>query len=111
MKLSERYLEKMRGLLGPEEYGAYLESLEKEPVRGLRLNPLKVSEADKDAVLAGAGAEEPVPWSAGQGYYCTHKEAPSRHPYQEPRSICPRRYTWKPGEEALCRPSHRCNPR
>ena len=39
MKLSERYLEKMRGLLGPEEYGAYLESLKKEPVRGLRLNP------------------------------------------------------------------------
>ena len=110
MKLSERYLEKMRGLLGPEEYGAYLESLKKEPVRGLRLNPLKVSEADKDAVLARTGAEEPVPWSAGQGYYCTHKEAPSRHPYyaaglyylQEPSAMAPGALLdAKPGERVL----------
>ena len=43
LKLSEEYLNRMRDLLGEEEFSAYLKSFDEERLYGLRVNTAKVT--------------------------------------------------------------------
>ena len=43
LKLSEEYLNRMRDLLGEEEFSAYLKSFDEERLYGLRVNTAKTS--------------------------------------------------------------------
>ncbi len=122
MKLPAAYLEEMRLLLGETEYENYRKSMEEESVLGLRFNSLKVSGAEREPVLhkvfAGE-AEEPVPWSLGEGYYYKTggRErtpdvggSPGKHPYhyaglyylQEPSAMAPAAmFSIEPGDKVL----------
>ena len=73
--LPQEFLERMKGQLG-EEYGAYLEALERPRAVALRFNPLK-GEAPK---LPFVG--EPVPWEP-MGCYYDPESRPGLHPYHE----------------------------
>ena len=43
MRLPEKYKERMKELLGEEEFKAYMDSFEQKNFRGLRVNTLKIS--------------------------------------------------------------------
>ena len=43
MRLPEEYVERMKKLLSPEDFQAYMDSFEKKNVRGLRVNTLNIS--------------------------------------------------------------------
>lgn len=58
VELPQKYLENMEALLG-EEYRAFLASLEEEPKRGIRVNPLKMTAQELGAFLP----LEPSPFS------------------------------------------------
>ena len=62
IKLPEDFISRMRQQLG-DELTAFLHALEEPPVRGIRMNPLKVTEAEKALTEGGR-----VPW-AKDGYY------------------------------------------
>jgi 16S rRNA C967 or C1407 C5-methylase (RsmB/RsmF family)/NOL1/NOP2/fmu family ribosome biogenesis protein len=57
----------MAELLPPGELREFLGSFERQPVRGLRLNPGRVS-ADELSRLIGVTLDEPVPWARGTGF-------------------------------------------
>ena len=73
--LPELFLERMRAQLG-EEYGAFLESLQRPRAVALRLNPLK----GEAPALPFVGA--PVPWEP-MGYYYDPEQRPGLHVYHE----------------------------
>ena len=75
----EAFLERMKQLLDTE-YPAFLESLNREPCKGLRLNPLK---ADEEKFLSRLPFTlSPVPW-AEHGFYYENSDTPGKHPYHE----------------------------
>src|SRR4051812_19088718 len=57
----------MAELVAVEELREFLGSFDEPPVRGLRLNPAKVS-ADELSGLIGVALDEPVPWARGTGF-------------------------------------------
>ena len=73
--LPQEFLERMKGQLG-EEYGAYLEALERPRAVALRFNPLK----GETPRLPFVG--EPVPWEP-MGCYYDPESRPGLHPYHE----------------------------
>jgi len=73
--LPEAFLERMKNQLG-DEYGLFLESLERPRAVALRFNPLK---GEKPA-LPFVG--ENVPWEP-MGYYYDPQSRPGLHPYHE----------------------------
>ena len=73
--LPEAFLERMKHQLG-EEYGAFLQSLERPRAVALRFNPLKGEVPQIDSV------GEPVPWEP-MGYYYDPQARPGLHPYHE----------------------------
>lgn len=75
----DAFLERMKQLLG-SEYPDFLESLGKEPCRGLRLNPQKADSTD--FLTNSPFSLSPVPW-AECGFYYGVQDAPGRHPYHE----------------------------
>ena len=93
--------ERMKRLLG-EEYEAFLEGYESDPVAGLRLNRLKLTGREWEAL--SPFVREPIPW-IDNGYYSSasgqmsdeKKASPTRHPYyyaglyyvQEPSAMTP----------------------
>lgn len=94
MKLPTEFTEKMRRLLGEEEYRLFLESYDKPRQYGLRVNTLKV---DVDAFRKMSPFPlEPVPWTT-DGFYYPEGENPGKHPYyhaglyyiQEPSAMLP----------------------
>lgn len=62
IKLPEDFISRMRLQLG-DELTAFLHTLDEQPVRGIRMNPLKPTEINKEMKAGG-----PVPW-AKNGYY------------------------------------------
>ena len=89
--MNERYSERMRDLLG-EEFSAYEACLSGAPVRGIRINTLKLTpEAFR---VVSPFSLEPVPWEAS-GFYI-EEEKPGKCPYhdaglfyvQEPSAMC-----------------------
>lgn len=79
MELPQAFREKMKSLLG-EEYGAFLESYDREREQGLRLNLLKTDRErfEKETEFSLT----PIPW-AEEGYYYKAQDRPGRHPYHE----------------------------
>ena len=94
LKLSEEYLNRMRDLLGEEEFSAYLKSFDEERLYGLRVNAAKVTpEAFPELVSWDL---KPVPWIPN-GFYYEGTERPAKDPYyyaglyylQEPSAMTP----------------------
>ena len=94
LKLSEEYLNRMRDLLGEEEFSAYLKSFDEERLYGLRVNTAKTSpEAFPELVSWDL---KPVPWIPN-GFYYEGTERPAKDPYyyaglyylQEPSAMTP----------------------
>ena len=94
LKLSEEYLNRMRDLLGEEEFSAYLKSFDEERLYGLRVNTAKTSPE---------AFPELVPWDLKQipwipnGFYYEGTKRPAKDPYyyaglyylQEPSAMTP----------------------
>ena len=94
LKLYEEYLNRMRDLLGEEEFSAYLKSFDEERLYGLRVNTAKVTpEAFPELVSWDL---KPVPWIPN-GFYYEGTERPAKDPYyyaglyylQEPSAMTP----------------------
>ena len=79
MELPAAFKERMERMLG-NEYGAFLQSYEKERSRGLRLNRLKT---DRGTFLEKAPFSlQRIPWTE-EGYYYGADDRPGLHPYHE----------------------------
>ena len=77
MELPSAFKERMERMLG-NEYGAFLQSYEKERSRGLRLNRLKT---DRGTFLEKAPFSlQRIPWTE-EGYYYGADDRPGLHPY------------------------------
>ncbi len=73
--LPEAFLERMKVQLG-EEYGAFLQSLERPRAVALRINPLKGLRPELPFVL------DPVPWEP-EGFYYDPASRPGLHVFHE----------------------------
>ena len=73
--LPEAFLERIKIQLG-EEYGAFLESLERPRAVALRFNPLKGERPELPFVM------DPVPWEP-EGFYYDPESRPGLHVYHE----------------------------
>lgn len=94
IKVSEEFLNRMRDLLGEEEFEAYVKSFEEERLYGLRVNTLKISPEEflkiTDLTL------KPIPWIRN-GFYYEGEERPAKNPHyfaglyylQEPSAMTP----------------------
>ena len=107
LKLSEEYLNKMRDLLGEEEFSAYLKSFDEVRLYGLRVNTAKITpEAFPELVSWDL---KPVPWIPN-GFYYEGTERPAKDPYyyaglyylQEPSAMTPAMlFPVEPGDRVL----------
>ncbi len=94
MNLPERYIERMKNLLGLSEYQNYEESLKQPYHVGLRANDLKIDVRKLSERLIFA--QEPIPWTSN-GLYYDKAFQPAKHPYyhaglfyiQEPSAMLP----------------------
>ncbi|KNY26625.1 RsmF rRNA methyltransferase first C-terminal domain-containing protein [Pseudobacteroides cellulosolvens] len=94
MKLPLEFLEKMKNLLGEEEYKLFMNSFEKPRFYGLRINTLKVS--IEDFIKISPFKLTPIPWTK-DGFYYSGDYSPGKHPYynaglyyiQEPSAMYP----------------------
>lgn len=107
MKLPVEFLDKMKKLMGDEEFKEFLSSYSQPRYFGLRVNTLKVSVLH---FLEMSPFElEAVPWTS-DGFYYPEGENPGKHPYyhaglyyiQEPSAMLPGGVIdAKPGERVL----------
>lgn len=79
MKLPAEFEQRMKRLLG-EEYPAFLESCERGPYQGLRVNSCKVS--PQEFLRISPFTLRPVPWAQG-GFYYDGEDRPGKHPWHE----------------------------
>lgn len=79
MELPSAFKERMKEMLG-EEYGAFIESYDRERTQGLRLNLLKTK--PEDFLEKSPFQAAPVPWAA-EGFYYGKEDRPGRHPWHE----------------------------
>ena len=94
MRLPEKYIERMKTLLGEEEYQEYLKSFEQKNVRGLRVNTLKITPEEFEKITPFSLKK--IPWT-DNGYYYEDDVQPAKHPYyyaglyyiQEPSAMTP----------------------
>ena len=94
IKLPEDYTERMKRLLGEEEYETYINSFNDKNVRGLRVNTLKISPEEFEKI--SPFALKKIPWT-DNGYYYQDDVQPAKHPYyfaglyyiQEPSAMTP----------------------
>ncbi len=114
MELPEVFSEKIRALIGDEEFGRYVSELDKQCVHGLRANRLKLSSEalcrlpGMDAVIS---SDHMVPWCDDGFYFDIDPEKmPGRMAYylaglyyiQEPSAMYPAANAQiKPGERVL----------
>lgn len=94
MYLPESYVNRMKELLGDEEFAVYMQSFEEKNYRGLRVNTLKISTEEFEKI--SPFALKKIPWT-DNGYYYEDSEQPAKHPYyfaglyyiQEPSAMTP----------------------
>ncbi|HEY9061166.1 MAG TPA: RsmB/NOP family class I SAM-dependent RNA methyltransferase [Pseudobacteroides sp.] len=107
MKLPLEFLEKMRNLLGEEEYKQFMDSFNKPRFYGLRINTLKIKV--EDFIKISPFKLVPIPWTR-DGFYYSGDNSPGKHPYyhaglyyiQEPSAMYPGFVAnAKPGERIL----------
>lgn len=92
-RLSEKYLNKMKELLG-DEYDDYLNSFNKKRIHSLRVNNAKISNEEFERICPFKIKR--IPWIEN-GYYFDENDRPSKHPYyyaglyylQEPSAMTP----------------------
>lgn len=77
--LPQEFKERMERLLG-EEYGAFLESWNRECAQALRVNQLKI--APEEFQRISSFELRPVPWLE-TGFYYGKEDRPGKHPYHE----------------------------
>lgn len=73
MNLPEKFIERMKSMLGPEEFKLFEASYSDSKAYGLRINPLKIKSQDALPFFLS-----PVPW-AKEGFYAVPEEKPGRH--------------------------------
>ena len=104
--LPQDFLARMESCLG-EEYPLFLASYEKEEIKALRRNPLKIGKEEFEERMPFSLRE--VPWTP-VGYYYPLTEQPGQHPFhqaglyyiQEPSAMAVAEYLEvKPGERIL----------
>ena len=104
--LPEAYVSRMKELLG-EEFPAFLASYESPRLRGLRVNTLKISPEEFEAVAPFPVSR--IPW-VPNGFFYGDQDFPARHPYyaaglyylQEPSAMTPAsRLPVQPGDRVL----------
>ncbi len=107
MKLPIEFLDKMKNLLGNEEYESFLKSYDAPRHYGLRANGLKINPEVFKTI--SPFALEPVPWTS-DGFYYAEGDNPGRHPHyhaglyyiQEPSAMLPGAVVdARPGERVL----------
>lgn len=107
IKISEEFLNRMKDLLGEEEYEAYVRSFDEERLYGLRVNTLKIA-PEKFTEITSLSLK-PVPW-IGNGFYYEGDERPAKDAYyyaglyylQEPSAMTPANLlTVLPGDKVL----------
>lgn len=94
MKLPEEFLINMKTLLGAE-YDNWLASMQNPPAAGLRINTMKLNQAEWEGGQCPYRVSA-VPWTAN-GYYLEETARPAKHPYyyaglyylQEPSAMAP----------------------
>ncbi len=80
--LPDDFKKRMRETLGDEEYGVFLASYEMEPLRSMRMNPLKKRRAGGGGPdLKDQFSLKPVPWCVNGFYY--GDSHPGKHPLHE----------------------------
>ena len=92
-RLSEKYLNKMKELLG-DEYDDYLNSFNEKRIHSLRVNNAKISNEEFERICPFKIKR--IPWIEN-GYYFDESDRPSKHPYyyaglyylQEPSAMTP----------------------
>ena len=77
MNLPEKFIERMKSMLSPEEFELFNASYSDEKSYGLRINPLKIKSQDALPFFLS-----PVPW-AKEGFYAVPDEKPGRHVLHE----------------------------
>ena len=95
MRLPDKYINKMKGLLGEEGYEAYEKSLSEPMNHALRVNTLKISV--EEFLKISPFELTPVPWTKNAFYYDASLFTPSKHPFyyaglyylQEPSATLP----------------------
>jgi len=107
MRLPVEFLNKMKALLGDEEYAEFIESYNKPRHYGLRVNTLKIGL--EEFLKISPFPLEKVPWTR-DGFYYPEGESPGKHPYyhaglyyiQEPSAMLPGEVIdARPGERIL----------
>src|SRR5699024_10859959 len=79
MNLPAAFEEKMKSLLGTEEYEDYLRCFDEPRYYGLRVNTAKISV--EEFLKISPWPLEPVPWIRNGFYYDGESCHPARHPY------------------------------
>ena len=114
MELPLEYIQKIKSLIGEDEFGQYASELDKQCVHGLRANRLKIDPArlcSLEGLTPVISPEEKVPW-CDDGYYfdIDPEKMPGRMAYylaglyyiQEPSAMYPAANAMiKPGERVL----------
>src|SRR4030042_466349 len=77
-ELSPRYLERLRDLLGEDEFLAFQDIYTRPPAHGLRVNTLKLSPAQFETL--SPFPLSPIPWSPA-GFLLSDADRPGKHPY------------------------------
>ena len=107
MNLPMEFVNRMKELLGNNEYEEFLNSYNKPRFYGLRVNTLKISV--EEFLKISPFKLSPIPWTS-DGFYYEEGEFPGRHPYyhaglyyiQEPSAMLPGEVlAAKPGEKIL----------
>lgn len=107
MRLPEEFINRMKTLLGEDEYNLFLESYRQPRYYGLRVNTLKV--CVEDFLKISPFKLKPIPWT-DDGFYYSEEESPGKHPYyyaglyyiQEPSAMLPAKIlNAQPGEYIL----------
>lgn len=94
VQLPKEFIERMRELLGEEEFANFYASYDSPRYAGIRVNTLKID--PKDFRAAVPFELRPIPWCQ-TGYYVEEQAKPGKHPYyhaglyyiQEPSAMAP----------------------
>ena len=79
MNLPREFQERMQHLLR-QEYEAFIESYHREQVQALRVNTLKITEEELQAISSFELRQ--IPW-VQSGFYYAGQDRPGKHPYHE----------------------------
>lgn len=82
--LPSAFADRMKTMLGEEEFGCFLSSYASDNRKALRANLLKLSREELKAMVPGEWDLIPVPWEESGACYATAEDVrPGKHPYHE----------------------------